>query len=250
MVRFDRTFLNTMRADAPIATGHLVLAAAVLIVASVAAQDVPPRTSVGRPQDGFIAGGGEALPLSGGGYHWESNRGNAHANYGSPLLIAALVRAAAQVAGRHPGSDIAIHDISFENGGRIVGHGSHTSGRDADVAYYAASQDGARINPTESVYFLPDGRARQGGAHLDAERTTLFLAEMLNDPTIRVQYVFMHRGLQRLVVARARRAHPTAVARLTAVLRPPRGRRVDPHADHLHVRIRCPESDVAFGCRD
>lgn len=230
-----------------------VALAALLAAAGARAQDgPPPHTSVGAPQDGRIAGGGVELPLRGPGYHWVTNRGNARANFGVPALVGALARAAAAVARAHPGSDLAIHDLAFERGGRISGHGSHTSGRDADVAYYATDGRGAPIDPTASVWFAPSLRARDPrvDARFDAARTTLFLTALLEDASIEVQYVFAHPALQRALLAHARRAQPRVAARLAGVLRTPRGRRVDPHADHLHVRIACPRADVVHGCRD
>jgi penicillin-insensitive murein endopeptidase len=220
------------------------------LAAGVSAQELPAHTSVGTPQNGRVAGGGVALAPRGPGYHWVTNRGNAAASFGTPSLVAALARAAAEVARVHPGSDLAIHDLGFESGGRIRGHGSHTSGRDADVAYYATNASGARIDPTTSVWFDPSGRARgvasATAVRFDAARTALFLSTLLEDRSIRVQYVFMHPALQRLVRSAAGRH----ASQLTRVLRTPRGRRVDPHADHLHVRIHCPPADVAYGCAD
>ncbi len=214
------------------------------------AQDVPPHTSVGTPQAGRIAPGGAELPLRGPGYHWLTNRNNPGARYGTPALVAALARAAAAVAERFPGSDLEIHDLSARGGGPIQGHGSHTSGRDVDIAYYATTPAGTRLDPTRSVWFtrtgLERGQLRAQAARFDAERNTLLLETLLADATIGVQYVFMEPGLQRLVRAHARR-RPSSRA-ISSVLRTPRGRNVDPHADHLHVRIDCPAADVAHGC--
>lgn len=60
----------------------------------------------------------------------------------------------------------------------------------------------------------------------------------------------MHPALQLVLLNHARAASAPAefVAALERVLRTPRGRRVDPHADHFHVRIVCPAADVARGC--
>ncbi|MBZ0118214.1 MAG: hypothetical protein K8H88_14525, partial [Sandaracinaceae bacterium] len=93
---------------------------------------------------------------------------------------------------------------------------------------------------------LERGQLRAQAARFDAERNTLLLETLLADATIGVQYVFMEPGLQRLVRAHARR-RPSSRA-ISSVLRTPRGRNVDPHADHLHVRIDCPAADVAHGC--
>jgi penicillin-insensitive murein endopeptidase len=226
---------------------------ATLILTAVPAHAQAPHASVGTPQRGSLVAG-YALPPRGVGYHWETNRENPRASYGTEPLVRALVRAAAEVARVHPGSDLAIHDLSFEHGGPIRGHGSHTSGRDVDVAYYAVDANGARVDPTTSVWFDAEGYARgaprTSALRFDAERTWLFLAALLTDPSIEVQYVFMHPALQRLLLRYAERVAPRGAARARAVLRTPRGRRVDPHADHLHVRIRCPAAHRALGCSD
>lgn len=221
-----------------------------LLVTSAAAQGLPPHYSVGTAQRGRLAGGGEELPLRGDGYHFETNRGNPRAHYGTPALVGALERASAEVARAHPGSDLAIHDLAFQNGGAIRGHGSHRSGRDVDVAYYALEPDGAPMNPTRSIWFLSHGRARGVEAatapRIDRARTWLWLRTLLTDDAIEVQYVFMAPALQRLILAHAGDDPTSEVA--ARVVRTPRGRRVDPHADHFHVRIHCSSADLEHGC--
>ncbi|MCB9595636.1 MAG: penicillin-insensitive murein endopeptidase [Sandaracinaceae bacterium] len=229
---------------------RLIALASVLLAATAAAQDAPPNTSVGDTHDGHLVGGAE-LPRSGPGFHWETNRGNPGARYGATTLVDALQAAAASVLAAHPGSDLAIHDIALRDGGPIRGHGSHRSGRDVDIAYYARTPDGAPMNPTRSIWFVSGGRERGApaatGATFHAERTFAFLRALLTDRTIRVSHVFMAPHLQRLVLAAGGR--DAAVPDLRRVLRRPRGRRVDPHADHFHVRIHCPPSDTRF-CED
>lgn len=193
--------------------------------------------SVGTVRDGALRDAA-ALPLEGPGFHWVSNRGNADARHGIPELVLALMDAAATVREAHPGSDLAIHDLSFARGGAIGGHGSHRSGRDADVAYYALDASGAEINPTTSIWFRSSG-ASERGERFDATRTALFLRTLVRDRRVTVQYLFMAPHLQRAVTRAAGRDR----AALSRVLRTPRGRRVDPHADHFHVRVRCPRGD-------
>lgn len=229
-----------------------LIVAALLACAPIAfAQDgAPPGTSVGDVHEGRLVGGGAELPRTGDGFHWVTNRGNPDARYGAPSLVGALVRAARTVAQAHPGSDLAIHDLAQRGGGPIRGHGSHRSGRDVDIAYYATLADGAPMNPTASIWFVGGGRERGApaatGRRFDATRTWAFLRALLDDDAIRVSHVFMAPHLQRLVLdAAGRDAH-----RIRPVLRRPRGRRVDPHADHFHVRIHCPRGDLRYGCVD
>lgn len=226
-------------------------AAALLVGSSALAQraDAPAGTSVGDTHEGYLVEGAE-LPLEGPGFHFHTNRGNPAARYGTPALVGAITRAAAEVAREHPGSDLEIHDLSFRTGGPIRGHGSHRSGRDADIAYYALGADGAPMSPTRSIWFAPPGIERHApeasAARFDARRTWRFVRALLNDRAVRVSHVFMAPHLQRLLL----RAAGRDAARLRAVVRTPRGRRVDPHADHLHVRIECTPADRRHGCRD
>lgn len=223
----------------------MVLAIALVPAIALAQDAAPPNTSVGDVHEGHLVGGAE-LPRSGPGFHFVTNRGNPDARYGATTLVDALQRAAARVAEAHPGSDLAIHDIAHHGGGPIRGHGSHRSGRDVDVAYYATLPDGAPMNPTASIWFVGGGRERNAaaatGRRFDATRTWAFLEGLLGDRTIRVSHVFMAPHLQRLVLDAAGRD----ATRLRPVLRRPRGRRVDPHADHFHVRIHCPPSDARY----
>ena len=234
------------------ALGSALLAAAALAggASPSRADEVPPHTSVGDTHSGHLTDGGAELPLRGPGFHWASNRGNDNARFAVPALVGAIARAADRVRRDHPGSDLEIHDLSLPGGGPIRGHGSHRSGRDADIAYYARNADGSAMNPTQPIWFGARGRERGAPAsrarRFDARRTWAFVHTLLRDRTIRVQYVFMHPRLQRRLLAAAR----GEAAALHAVLRTPRGRRMDPHADHMHVRIHCPRPDLAHGCAD
>lgn len=212
--------------------------------------------SVGNTHTGSLVSG-YPLPLRGPGFHFATHRGNPSAHFGTSALVRALMRATASVAASFPGSDLAIEDLSFERGGPIEGHGSHRSGRDADVTYYARHADGRPMNPSRSIWFDSNLRERGVGrsraARFDPIRTHHLLNVLMHDSSIRVQYIFMAPHLQRALVAEARRADRR---RLRRVLRRPRasrsmrraGIRMDPHADHFHLRIYCPPADIAHGC--
>lgn len=217
-----------------------MLCAAALAQPRVAAQDDPTESvSEGTPQRGRLRNAAE-LPLRGHGFHWETRRRNADGHYGTEELVHALVNAAGVVADAHPGSDLLIEDLSRPEGGRIRGHRSHRSGRDADVAYYAQRAEGGPLNPSRSLWFTRSLRVRAGRATFDAARNVLLLETLLSDRSIDVSHLFMAPHLQRAVLAAASSEHR---ARFEQVMRTPRGRGMDPHADHFHVRIRCPRGD-------
>ena len=109
--------------------------AVVVMTASASAQDAPPHTSVGSAQRGRLAGGGQELPVTGPGYHFATHRNNPRAHYGTPALVGAIQRAAASVAERWPGSDLAIEDLSVERESPFsVGHGDRAGGLRAPCA--------------------------------------------------------------------------------------------------------------------
>jgi penicillin-insensitive murein endopeptidase len=73
---------------------------------------------------------------------------------------------------------------------------------------------------------------------------------LLTDREIEVQYVFINGALAELLLsaARADGEDPALLARAAVLLRQPAG--VDPHDDHMHVRVACAVGDRALGCLD
>jgi penicillin-insensitive murein endopeptidase len=100
-------------------------------------------------------------------------------------MIRGIEEAAAAVAHDLPGSTAVINDIGFQNGGDIPHHGSHRSGRDADILFYLTDPRG---NPVQSrgVVIEPDGTgvdfkdladaADDEPVRFDARRTWRFFA--------------------------------------------------------------------------
>ncbi|HEY4118507.1 MAG TPA: penicillin-insensitive murein endopeptidase, partial [Byssovorax sp.] len=93
------------------------------------AEKKKPR-SVGAPNHGKL----EGASLLHGGKHLIFRHG-AH-SYGTPELTHALKHAAEKVANKYAGSVMLLGDLSGKEGGQLAGHGSHQSGRDADVGFY------------------------------------------------------------------------------------------------------------------
>lgn len=149
-----------------------------------------------------------------------------------------IVEAFDELRRQHPGAPkVRVHDISNRRGGRMHGHRSHQSGRDADMSYY---QRYCGNIPCPMWNMEPE--------HLDVEKQwTLFEHWLRND---RVEAIFVDYALQRVLYEYARgqgatqhqlrrwfqypngRTHPSGVIRHY-----PR------HRDHLHVRFVCPETD-------
>lgn len=216
--------------------------------ASLAGAEHPASTSTGSPQRGQLLNG-VALPLVGPGFRFQTMRGNANARYGTEEMIAMLLGAVADVEAAAPGSTLVIEDISLPEGGRIHGHGSHRSGRDVDIRYYALNENGQpRSEP--NIDFRRDGRARDGG-QFDVARNWLFILSALESDEAEVQYIFIYRPLEELLLEHAATtgASPALLAEAARKMMPPGGGpRVSPHADHMHIRISCTAADEAEGC--
>jgi penicillin-insensitive murein endopeptidase len=142
--------------------------------------------------------------------------------------------------------------MSRQGGGPLQGHLSHASGRDADLRLYGIDDAGRPI-AGRNVEYGPDGRARDGGPErLDLARSWALVEALVTSRRARVQFLFLHESLERLLVAYGRDHAPRAVvARAARVLQPAGDpRRTAPHDDHLHLRIVCGRVDVAAGCAD
>ncbi|MFK8002416.1 MAG: penicillin-insensitive murein endopeptidase [Polyangiales bacterium] len=224
------------------------VALSIASISLLASAEVPPSTSVGSPQRGHLVAG-VALPASGAGFRFQTIRGNPSARYGTEEMVAMLLAAVAGVESEAPGSLLVIGDLSLPEGGRIHGHGSHTSGRDVDIRYYALDEGGEpRSEP--NVDFGRNGRASDGG-RFDVERNWLFIRSALESELADVQYIFIYGPLERLLLehAEANGASPELLQEAARKMMPPGGgSRVSPHADHMHIRILCTAEDEAEGC--
>ncbi|MCB9739882.1 MAG: penicillin-insensitive murein endopeptidase [Deltaproteobacteria bacterium] len=186
--------------------------------------------SVGRATDGSLDDGCE-LPRSGPGY-----RCSHHARFGARKIVAILQWAAGELHRLHPSAPpVVVGALSREGGGKLKGHKSHQSGRDIDVGYL--HEDGALSRFVQ-----------MSAADLDIERTWTLLGAMLH--TGQVQYIFMDYRLQ-AALHRYLEREGVDDATLGRIFQYPHGRgarrgiirHASGHADHFHVRFRCPAED-------
>lgn len=203
-----------------------------------------------------------ALPREGVGYvipepWWQRGR-----RYGTDELVGLITRVAALVHDHHPGGVLGVADLSGPSGGVLPGHRSHQSGRDVDLIYYALDPSGAPFPPDHVMaYYSHTGRGHHARApdfvrgiaerYFDLTRNWALVKALIADPGAEVEHIFVSSRVRRWLLDYARRVgEPEAlVARAARLLRRPRG--VDGHNDHMHVRIRCSEEDVAMGrCRN
>lgn len=163
--------------------------------------------------------------------------------FGTTAMVETIQRIVSDVADRfydtHP---IAIGDLSAAQGGHISDHSSHQSGRDVDIGLIF----------TQKPAGYPDSFVVGTADNLDLEATFVLVEEFArtaNEPA-GVQVIFLDYKVQRLLYRWAldNGESPEYLAKLFQF---PHGRgeslgivRHEPnHADHLHVRFRCPPSD-------
>ncbi len=171
--------------------------------------------------------------------------------FGTWELVQLLHRAAYRVHQRAPGARLSVGELSSPGGGRIAGHGSHQSGRDADVAFYMLDGRGRPFDPWAFAAFDAAGRglAPNQGLRFDDVRNWELVARLVADADARVQYLFVASEIEArlLAVGRARRASPSVLARAArAMVEPAEGHR---HQNHFHLRIYCAPANRAV-CRD
>jgi len=205
--------------------------------------------SVGMPNSGSQTGAVE-LPLQGLGF--QRYRPQGHNHWGRPHLVGALTRIAGEVEAELPGGVLVIGDLGARRGGQIPGHASHRSGRDVDLLFYALTPAGAPIASPGFVRYEADGLAVVPGSddyvRLDVAREWLLVKKLVTDSEIGVQFLFISRPLEALLMDYARaRGEPLELQyrAQTVMLQP--GDSL-PHDDHLHLRIACSPDETRTGC--
>jgi penicillin-insensitive murein endopeptidase len=170
--------------------------------------------------------------------------------YGYPSLVLMLHRSARDVAKAVAGSTMLVGDLSTREGGPLSGHHSHQSGRDADVGFYVLNLRDRPVQSKELVAFDGDGNAKDGGGlRFDDYRNWLLVESWVKDRRAGLSHVFVSDPL-RARLLRFAREHPRFAPyadRAAALLEQPENG--EPHDDHFHVRISCPE-DLAEICRN
>lgn len=171
-------------------------------------------------------------------------------HWGIPRFVAAIERAATAVAGARPGAPLYVGDISARHGGKLSHHGSHTSGRDADLLLYVTTLDGVPVRSPGFISFDADGLAwdssRGQYVRFDVEREWLLIKTLIEDPEARVQWIFIHEVLEAIVLeyALARGDSAETIWRAQEMMLRSGG----PHDDHIHVRTECSYEDLVSGC--
>jgi penicillin-insensitive murein endopeptidase len=224
---------------------------------SLTAQDVlalspSVSTSIGSPGAGEVRGA-VALPDQGPGFKYNERRPYA-ARFGTVELVQALIHAAA--AGTAD-DVVVINDLGLDGGGPIRQHGSHQSGRDADVLFFSLDTKGKPV-PSVGVPIDPKGRGidfkdlavRSDDVELrfDAKRTWRFMASLIEATGTDLQRIFIVEHVRTMLLAEAERvkAPKKIKERFEMITCQPE----TPHDDHMHIRLFCSAEDIAAGCID
>lgn len=205
------------------------------------------------------------LGLRGVGYQVPDKWRRRGFHYGTDELVAALQHAAARVKARFWRSTAGFADLSPALGGPSKWHKSHQAGRDVDVLFYTKLTDGTSLPPPAEDMIVLSGEGRPilpaeytdgygdpqwSERRFDARKNWLFIETLLRDPTIRVQWIFISRGLEALLLAEARkRERPEWIVSYAETVMQQPGDSL-PHDDHMHVRIYCSRADRFHGCED
>jgi hypothetical protein len=190
--------------------------------------------SLGHPERGSLSDGKQLKSFSG-AIVLDPDR-----CWGAPESVDLLVYAILETQKAFPdSSDLVIGDFSREHGGPLSPHISHQSGLDVDVGFFLKKDMPRR----GFVYVRPE--------EIDLDRTWYFLETLLL--TDRVQYVLMDYELQagffgylQYGYSGKRLAYwlqyPQGIACRCGVIRHAHG-----HHDHMHIRFKCPETDIGCG---
>jgi penicillin-insensitive murein endopeptidase len=208
------------------------------------------RGTIGVPHSGTQT---DAVELPGRGPGYVRYRPLGSRYWGVSRLVTAISAAAEHVTLRAPGgAPLVVGDLSAKSGGKIQGHNSHRSGRDVDLLYYVTTPLGAPITSPGFVRIDADGLGfvPETGEYVrfDVVRQWELLKSLVENPEIGVQFMFMSRALEALVIdyALARGEPLELIHRVQTVLLEPTDSL--PHDDHLHLRIACAPEEGVSGC--
>jgi penicillin-insensitive murein endopeptidase len=206
--------------------------------------------AVGAPHLGVQTDGIE-LPTSGPGFVRYRPKGINH--FGRARLVKALSSISAEMAKNDPAAPpLVIGDLSARGGGKIQGHQSHRTGRDVDLLFYYLTPRGARVTAPGFIRVESDGLALVPDTgellRLDVEWEWKLVRALLDSPDIGVQFLFVSRTIESLLVeyALARGEPLELVLRAQSVMLEPGDSM--PHDDHFHLRIACTPEEALAGC--
>lgn len=212
------------------------VAAKTLFGAAKAPASMPAR-AIGYYSKGCLAGG-QALPIN--GPDWQVMRLSRNRNWGHPTLISFLERFAADARSLDHWPGLLMGDLSQPRGGPMVsGHASHQVGLDADIWYLPMPS--RRLTSKEREELSANNLLEPGTFQVNPKIWTQDHVRLLKRAASfgEVERIFVHPGIKKALCEAARH---DVDRRWLFKIRPLWG-----HADHFHVRIKCPEGTA--GCQ-
>ncbi len=212
----------------------------------------PDRSVGGSLSQGTIRQGylrnAAALSVEGDHHQIIERHRQRNTRYGTAELVGAIERAGREVHDQLGGAPLRVGNIGFRSGGPIPWSASHQAGRDADIAFYVLDEDGASIPAPDLIEFDDDGRSHDPPLQFDVPRNWALVRALLNDPEIKVQWLFISEGLKILLIEHAIEIDEPRelIDRAAKVLHQPTD--AAPHDDHLHLRVGCARIDRLEGC--
>jgi penicillin-insensitive murein endopeptidase len=201
--------------------------------------------SIKNASDGYLVNG-KALPVRGKFHRVMARTYKPGQHYGTDELVGLLKRASKRVAKQFPKSVMLVGNLSKKAGGDLVGSVSHNSGRDADIAFYVKRSDGRRVTSPGFLRFSAAGRSAPYS--FDVARNWAFVAAVLSDSRVQVQWMFVSTGLRKLMLEHARESGAKAklIERASEVLGQPGNSSA--HSEHFHLRLYCALHERLEGC--
>ncbi|MCC7440220.1 MAG: penicillin-insensitive murein endopeptidase [Bdellovibrionales bacterium] len=213
-------------------TRKLIFSACVLIALHPAQSQARADQSVGFYSNGHLEAAA-ALPAEGPGLlKLFVIRDRA---WGSNESVSLLSSVAADLAAAYPdGERLQVGDLSVRNGGRITRHVSHQNGLDTDISFLRV--DRREQSPQDASGFDEKFvRAGKMTANFDVPRNWALIKSL--DEHGALGRIFVDPVIKATLCRRAAElgeypSHEETLRRL---------RPAENHADHLHVRIQCPQ---------
>lgn len=201
----------------------------VLMLSSVFASELPsPR--------GFYSNGSiqNAVQLSDSGDGFIKLFVPRNRAWGSQEIISMIIDSSAELRQKHPERDrLQIGDIGAQNGGQITRHGSHQNGLDVDLAYLRINN---REQRPEDVGGFDELMVinKKISSNFDIERNWELVKAL--HKYAEVQRIFMDPLIKKALCAQATKLNELqSQESVLQSIRP-----YPNHADHLHVRLKCP----------
>ena len=198
---------------------------------------------------------GAKLPVRGQGHWIPPTWATRGLNYGVDELVSTVVYTGRALQLEDERLVLGVGDISRAHGGRSPWHRSHQTGRDVDFLFLLKDKAGQpvrndrmRKHDASGAERVPAGKKAE--FFFDERANWLLVAALLDNPVAEVQYIFVQADLRELMLDYA--AHSgvdrALIERAAETLTQPSDSA--PHDDHMHVRIFCPQDDLAAGCVD